>query len=228
MMCEPPPRFDAPDDVAVLASVRSAVTALVAGWDASHDIAHMERVSRTALAIALEEGFAGGELLVVTLAALLHDVDDAKYCGGGDAGPPLPRARDALAAAGVAPPLVERVCSVISCVSYSAEAARRAATPDAPEAPLDPAAAVVQDADRLDAIGAIGIARCFTYGGARGRTLHDGTPTGAGTTIGHFHDKLLRVAALMKTRAGARRAAARHALTADFLQHFVREWDGLE
>ncbi|KAL7163123.1 hypothetical protein ACSBR2_039257 [Camellia fascicularis] len=98
---------------------------------------------------------------------------------------------------------------------------------------------VVQDADRLDAIGAIGIARCFTFGGSRSSVLHDPSiqprsdlskeqyiKKDKQTTVNHFHEKLLKLKDLMKTKAGQRRAEKRHKFMEDFLKEFYDEWDG--
>ena len=108
---------------------------------------------------------------------------------------------------------------------------------------LVPVWAAVQDADRLDAIGAVGIARCFTYGGAKRRVLHDPDvepsvgmtsaqykaqgKSGGGTTLNHFYEKLLLLRGLMKTRAGRRIAERRHAVMEEFLETFKLEWEGL-
>lgn len=107
--------------------------------------------------------------------------------------------------------------------------------------PISPEFAVVQDADRLDAIGAIGIARCFTYGGSHNRRMHDPAEAprtsltksdyASGdvhpTTINHFHEKLLKLKDLMKSQAGKRRAKQRHEYMLSFLVQFQEEWEGV-
>jgi uncharacterized protein len=173
-----------------------------------------------------------------------------------------------LASQGYDATIQHSVCEVVRGVSFHNELARSnagATTGAAPEIDEDTMRAlrIVQDADRLDAIGAIGIARCFTYGGAKHRELHDpsippmveldrkaymarelqgttGAATGnaaasaaapakkaaGGTTINHFYEKLLKLKDLMKTDAGKRRAAARHAFLELYLDQFHAEWDG--
>jgi len=142
-------------------SVAAFSAAHFASHDASHDASHTKRVAQLAAALLAAERASGAAAaaaadadleLVVRLAALLHDVDDAKYGGadGGDA----PVARAALAAAGAPAALAERIVRVIATVSYSAEA-RRLRDVSAPLPELDAAAALVQDADRLEAIGAM-------------------------------------------------------------------------
>jgi uncharacterized protein len=174
--------------------------------------------------------------LVIELAALLHDVDDKKYGSdaasvrlpthlsviGGEANS-CPVATAALLRAGVSDALIPRIVSVIAGVSYSAEVAR---LKTGSLSDIDFATKVVQDADRLEAIGAIGIARCFTFGGARGRSLHDGTDEGRGTTIGHFYEKLLKIKDMMKTDAGRAEAMSRSAFLESFLEQFHSEWRG--
>ncbi|KAJ6419601.1 hypothetical protein OIU84_029669 [Salix udensis] len=104
---------------------------------------------------------------------------------------------------------------------------------------FSPEFGVVQDADRLDAIGAVGIARCFTFGGSRHRVLHDPAipprpdlskeqymKKEEQTTVNHFHEKLLKLKDLMKTKAGQRRAERRHKFMEEFLKEFYEEWDG--
>lgn len=213
-------------------TVRAFITAHFAGHDASHDASHTLRVASLARALLDAEtardpsvGVDDGALpLVIALAALLHDVDDAKYteespqAAGGDA---LPLARDALSAARVDESVAARVLRTISGVSYSAEAARLSAggTQEAPAIET----AIVQDADRLEALGAIGIARAFAFGGARGRALKDET---SACTVAHFHDKLLKLEGMMKTQSGRAAAKRRTDIMRAFLDDFEREWSG--
>ena len=250
------------------------------GVDASHDFTHVRRVADVAARLAREEGVVEARaLLRVTLAALLHDVEDHKY-GGDEERMPVVRAilaeagfggasgcsEEGSAAAGAGggstgdaaqcevdddlePGDVERVLATIRKVSFHGELAAAAAGGGGTgggsgggggSGPLDVEAACVQDADRLDAIGAVGIARCFTFGGARGRVLHDpAVPPAAGmtreeytragrqqTTLNHFHEKLLLLKDKMKTAAGRRIAEQRHAVTAAFVEQFEAEWRG--
>lgn len=219
---------------ALEAAVEAGARASLAACDASHDFGHVDRVRAVATRLAHSEGLAADAdtLAVVRLSALLHDVDDHKY-GGDEVG--LPNARRIMRDAHVAPQLVERVAAVIARIGFSANLGALAA-------PLPLEAAVVQDADRLDAVGAIGIARCFTYGGAKHRVLHDPAvvprPPGLSkeeyregesktTTINHFYEKLLTLSGGMATRSGAAAAAQRHAFMKSFLDQFLAEWNGV-
>ena len=187
----------------------------------------MARVERTALRLAAAEG---ADAQVVQLSALLHDVDDWKYCGDDEAAYPTIRA--ILSSAGWEAGLAERVCTVVRGVSFHGELGGKVET--------DLVTACVQDADRLDAIGAVGIARCFTYGGAKNRVLYDpAVPPAVGlskqeymasgrtqTTLNHFHEKLLLLRGMMKTASGRAMAEHRHAVTAAFVDEFYAEWSG--
>jgi uncharacterized protein len=172
-------------------------------------------------------------VLVVELAALLHDVKDWKYSGSETAGADAVRAF--LESRGCARELIERVVHVVAHVGFKNELGRAAGQ----QLQLTPELAVVQDADRLDAIGAIGIARCFTFGGARNRAIYD--PARApernltkeayaaqrdAPSINHFFEKLLRLKELMKSEAGRRRAEARHAFMEAYLKQFFAEVAG--
>ena len=182
--------------------------------DASgHDYHHTLRVYHMAVRLAHEEG---ADVGVVSLAALLHDVDDPKLSPETADG--LDRARVFLTEYEVDESEASAVLAAIREVSFSKNAG---------QAPTTREAACVRDADRLDAIGAIGVARTFAYGGAHGRPLHDPSGQDSGTTTAHFHDKLLLLKDLMCTESGRRIAEHRHNVTAAFLDEFLAEWDGL-
>lgn len=185
-----------------------------------HDLHHTLRVYRTALTIAQAEG---GDRDTVALAALLHDADDPKLFSTEN----LANARGFLQRNHASQELEEKVCAVLRQISF-----RGGAIPDTAEG------RIVQDADRLDAIGAVGVARCFAYGGSRGRAIHDPeegprpSMTAAeyaanrGTSINHFYEKLLKLKGLMNTQTGRRLAQGRHAFLEEFLEEFYAEWDG--
>jgi uncharacterized protein len=220
---------------AVLEAVRSELAA----YDASHDIAHIMRVFSNAAAIATGESVTDvEELLVIRLAALLHDVGDSKYSGSEEATAHM--VRKILEEQGVSKATTERILEVVDRVSFRKEIAAAAAASGAP-APVDEvverALKVVQDADRLDAIGAVGIARCFSYGGAKGRHFYsdddlspefregllakkeltvDEYQRYSASSVGHFYAKLLRLRDMMKT--GTARAIA------DGRTHYMREF----
>ncbi len=210
------------------AFVRERLAAEPGAAASGHDWWHVGRVRRLALAIARREG-AGADPFVVELAALLHDVADWKFRDGDETAGPR-EAAAWLRSLGLAAGIVERVAAVVAAVSFKgAGVATPAGTPEA---------AAVQDADRLDAIGAIGVARAFAYGGARGRLLHDpetapvphGTAAAyhasAGPTLNHFFEKLLLVEGRMQTATGKELARRRHRFVEGFVARFLSEWQG--
>jgi uncharacterized protein len=164
---------------AFITEVAAAARTAMAEYDASHSFDHIERVRRVALRLARDEGVDDADaLVVIEAAALLHDLDDHKY-GGHDDGA---RAAAVLATHGLPGELRARVLAAIAGVSFSGELSGGAEA-----LPLE--AAIVQDADRLDAIGAIGVARCLTFGGARGRVLYDpAVPPAVGLTKEQYRD----------------------------------------
>lgn len=189
-----------------------------------HDWWHIARVRTLARAIAREEG---ADAYVCELAALLHDVADAKLAGDDATG--QRRVRDWLETHGVAPDVTAHVMEIIVTMSF-------AGGNRPPMRTLE--GRVVQDADRLDAIGAIGIARAFAFGGSRGRAMHDPgerprtyadkaeyNASGA-ATITHFHEKLLLLKDRMNTPYARRLAEQRHRYMLAFLDEFAAEWDG--
>ena len=210
----------------ILRRTQAWVRGQMHGEGTGHDWWHVDRVRRTALRLAREEG---ADPYVTELAALLHDVADHKFHDGDEtAGPRAARAW--LTEAGVEAETIDHVCAIIAALSYKGAGV---ATPMA-----TPEGAVVQDADRLDAIGAIGIARTFAYGGSRGRPMHDpdeapeahgsfaAYKASTGPTINHFHEKLLLLRDRMNTHAARRMAEGRHRFMERFLERFHAEWDG--
>ena len=180
--------------------------------DASgHDYEHTLRVYRMAVRIAKEEG---ADTDIVALAALLHDVDDRKIspetCANKD------RAAGFLRENAVEERDIRRIVQIISEISFSEGNGR----------PSSLEGVCVQDADRLDALGAIGIARTFAFGGSRGRRIHDPEGVDQGSSVQHFYEKLLHLKDLMNTETGKRMAVHRDAYLRDFLEEFYAEWDG--
>lgn len=196
------------------------------GAEAGHDWFHIERVYKTALSINTKEG---GDLLLVTLAALLHDIADSKFNNGDEEiGPQL--AGNFLRTLGLSEAVILEVQQIIRNLSYKASLGKI----EFSSRELD----IVQDADRLDAIGAIGIARAFTYGGYKNRVLYDpeikpelnmskeAYKNSEAPTINHFYEKLLRLKDLMKTRTGKELAEQRHQFMQLYLNQFYSEWEG--
>jgi len=189
-----------------------------------HDWHHVFRVRRNALAIGNAEG---ADLLIVELAALLHDIADHKFHGGDEqAGPNT--AKTWLESLRVPPGVVAHICQIISRLSFKGAAVE--------QEPLSLEGQVVQDADRLDALGAIGIARAFAYGGFKGQALYDpdvppelhtsfaAYKKSGGTSLNHFYEKLLLLKDRFNTATGRRLAEERHAFLDEFVRRFLEEW----
>ena len=183
-----------------IAAAAAYIEELFRGNAGGHDAGHSLRVYRAALHIARGEPECDRE--VVALAALLHDADDHKLFRTENNA----NARSFLSAQGVAPEKIEEICRVINAVSFSQNRGRRPETPEG---------RIVQDADRLDALGAVGVARTFAYGGEHGRPLED--------SIGHFHEKLLLLKDELNTETAREIAAPRHAFLERFLEEYERE-----
>jgi uncharacterized protein len=195
--------------------------------EGGHDWFHIERVYKLALRIAEKE--ADVDVLVVQLAALLHDIADSKFHDGDETiGPRL--AREFLSKQQLPTEQLEQVIAIIENISF--KGGNQAQTYFSKEL------AVVQDADRLDAIGAIGIARTFNYGGFKNRALYDPAiapnlhlskeeyKSSTAPTLNHFYEKLLRLKDLMHTETARELAAERHHFMEQFLSRFYAEWEG--
>jgi uncharacterized protein len=220
--------------------IENRVKTLFAQEGTGHDWHHINRVRNTALKIAKAENSAkastpedakaeGADLFVVELAALLHDIADHKFHNHDlTVGPE--RTREIILEETRDTDLAERIAHIVSEISF------KGAGEETPVSSLE--AAVVQDADRLDALGAIGIARAFAYGGHKNRpiydpeiksTLHDNFEDYAkkGThTINHFYEKLLLLKDRIHTDTGKKMAAERHRFMEEFLRQFYAEWKG--
>jgi len=188
-----------------------------------HDWWHIHRVRNLAVHIAEIEK---ANLFIVELAALLHDLDDWKISGDQN----LTQTRSWLKQLEVSNELAEKVVAIIEEVSFKGA---KVSTPT-----TSPEAAIVQDADRLDAIGAIGIARAFAYGGNKERLLYhpDEKPqlhasfedyqNTKASTISHFYEKLLLLKERMNTKTAKEMAEKRHRFMETYLENFYAEWDG--
>ena len=189
-----------------------------------HDFFHTYRVFRMAQRLAAEEG---ADMLTVQLAALLHDVDDRKLSP--DTWLTHARAKTFLREQGMEEKQIGQILQIIEEVSFRGS---DSVVPSTLEGKC------VQDADRLDAIGAIGIARCFAYGGSHHRPIHDpkSSPNldmdaaayykSESTSINHFYEKLLLLSETMTTPTGRRIAQQRHRYLQEFLNEFLAEWEG--
>ena len=190
-----------------------------------HDFYHTLRVYNLAKQIANNEEC---DKELVCLAALLHDVDDYKLVG--QETEPFCNAKSFLRSENYPEDNLEKICHIISQVSFKG---KDTVTPDTIEGKI------VQDADRLDAIGAIGIARTFAYGGSHKTPMHipnmeykeDMTAeeyySNVGTTINHFYEKLLKLKDLMNTETAKKLANHRHEYMETFLKEFFDEWEGI-
>ncbi|GGK31206.1 phosphohydrolase [Yeosuana aromativorans] len=194
--------------------------------EGGHDWFHIERVYNNAKLISKSEPV---DAFVVALGALLHDIADSKFHNGDETvGPKI--ARTFLLELNVDSTVIEHVINIIENISF--KGGHEAQKFHSPE--LD----VVQDADRLDAIGAIGIARCFNYGGFKNRPLYnpDIKPNlnmskeeykaSTAPTINHFYEKLLLLKDRMNTKTGYKIALERHRYMEAFLEQFYKEWSG--
>lgn len=194
------------------------------GDSSGHDWWHIYRVWQNAIRLAERER---ADRLVVELAALLHDIADWKFHDGDDSAGPK-AARTWLESQHVEEAVIAHVCDIIATLSF------KGAGVATPMATLE--GQIVQDADRLDAIGAIGIARCFAFGGARGRLMYDPDQPPelhasfadykkkSGPSLNHFSEKLFLLRDRMNTQAAKELAADRHVFMEEFVARFLAEW----
>jgi uncharacterized protein len=202
------------------------VKATLAQAEGGHDWFHIERVYKNAVLIAESEKC---DVVIVQLGALLHDIADSKFHDGDETiGPKT--ARTFLESEKVAPATIDHVIAIIENISFKGGKVERQFS----SIELD----IVQDADRLDAIGAIGIARTFNYGGFKNRALYnpeiapnltmtkDEYKNNEAPTINHFYEKLLLLKDKMNTTTGKQIAQDRHRYMEDFLEQFYAEWEG--
>lgn len=195
------------------------------GDSSGHDWWHVWRVWQNSLFISRNEH---ANRFVTELAALLHDIADWKFHDGDESAGPR-AARAWLSEQSIDEATIKHVCNIVATVSF------KGAGVETPMQSLE--GKIVQDADRLEAIGAIGIARCFAFGGAKGRLIHDPEDPPelhasfedykkkSGPSINHFYEKLLLLKDRMNTETGRQLASDRHKVLEDFLKQFHAEWN---
>ncbi|WP_431108281.1 HD domain-containing protein [Winogradskyella poriferorum] len=214
-------------NLGLIESTKAFVKASLEDAEGGHDWFHTLRVYNNAKLISKNENV---DLLVVELAALLHDIADPKFYDGDETIGPK-KASEFLLKQNVDSTVIEHVTQIIENMSFKNSF-------DLETSFNSREMEVVQDADRLDAIGAIGIARCFNYGGFKNRALYnpDIAPNLNMTkaeykatkapTINHFYEKLLLLKDQMNTKTGRRIASDRHKFMEDYLKQFYAEWNG--
>lgn len=227
-------------DQTVIDHIKAHVKDKFSGEASGHDWFHIERVWKMARHLAELEGQLSLidtaqdqrptiDLFVLEAAALLHDIADWKFHDGDEmAGPAAAKAL--LEPLGVSPDRIDHICDIIKTISF------KGAGVSTPMKTLE--GQLVQDADRLDALGAIGVARTFAYGGSQNRPLYDPEvkPELHGSfaeykskqnhSVNHFYEKLLLLKDRMNTASGRQVAEHRHQFLNDFLEEFLAEWDG--
>ncbi|KAL5600969.1 hypothetical protein BROUX41_005804 [Berkeleyomyces rouxiae] len=204
------------DSQELITKVQAYIKEYMSNYDGSHDYTHIARVTQLAQHIYKCEKTRTPALdpVVITLAAYMHDVGDRKYLRAGEDGTTL--VRQVLESLGATAELAQRVQAICLGVSYSSEIKDRQAVADMVQ--RWPELAVVQDADRLDAIGAVGVGRTFLFSGAKGSVLQD--------SVQHFDDKLLLLRDMMKTETGRQMAEERTKRLALFKVWWMEETTG--
>lgn len=215
-----------PEQQKILEKVALEVKAKLEGEGSGHDWWHIVRVWNMAKHIGASEK-AG--MFVVELAALLHDIADWKFCGGDDTvGPKV--ARQILEKNFVSAGSIDHVCDIIAHLSFKGAGVKTEMNTIEGK--------IVQDSDRLDAIGAIGVARTFAYGGHKNRPMYDPDKKpslhqskeeyfkGGDSAINHFYEKLLLLKDRMNTETAKKLAEGRHRFMEEYLKEFFQEWEG--
>jgi uncharacterized protein len=210
----------------IIQEVADEVRQRLEGEGSGHDWWHIVRVWNMAKHICNIEG---ADMVVVELAALLHDIADWKFHGGDDTvGPKM--ARQILEKHSVSVEVINQVCDIIKNISFKGAGVKSEMKT------LE--GAVVQDADRLDAIGAVGIARAFAYGGHKSWSMYDPEKkpsmhqskeayfNSESPTINHFYEKLLLLKDRVNTKTAKEIAEGRHVFMEEYLDRFFQEWDG--
>lgn len=212
----------------IIEKTKTFVKTTLDGAEGGHDWFHIKRVLNNSLLIAKEED---ADLLVVSLGALLHDIADAKFHNGDETiGSRL--AKNFLASLELDTEIISHIVKIIENISFKSSFKKGVNGDNFNSLELQ----IVQDADRLDAIGAIGIARAFNYGGFRNRELYNPeikpnlkmtkeeyTSSNA-PTLNHFYEKLLLLKNTMNTKTGSKLAAERHHFMELYLDQFYKEW----
>ena len=210
---------------ALIERVAAQIRRRFVGESSGHDWYHIQRVWKLTQQIAAREG---ANLEIAELGALVHDIADWKFCAGDETVGPR-EARRLLSDEGVPGDLIEAVTDIVATISFKGAGVTTAMKTLEGQC--------VQDADRLDAMGAIGIARCFAYGGHAGRAMYDPDvhPTmhataeayksAKGTSLNHFHEKLFLLKDRMNTAGGRAMAEERHRYMKEFVDRFLHEWN---
>ncbi len=215
-----------PEQQKIIEKVADEVKQKLEGEGSGHDWWHIVRVWNMVKQIGTSEG---ADMFVVELAALLHDIADWKFHGGDDTvGPKM--ARQVLEKYSVPAETIDHICDIIISMSFKGAGVKTEIKT------LE--GKTVQDSDRLDAIGAIGIARTFTYGGYKNRPMYDPNKKPSmhqlkeeyfkseSPTINHFYEKLLLLKDRMNTKTAKELADGRHRFMKEYLDRFYQEWDG--
>ena len=210
----------------IITKTISFVKLSLKGAEGGHDWWHIERVYNNAMKIAQEEE---ADPFLTALAALLHDIADSKFHGGNEEAGPQ-KARQFLQTLQVDESIIDHVENIIRHISFKGG--------NFTSNFFSKELAVVQDADRLDAMGAIGIARAFSYGGFKNREMYnpgiqpdlnmskEAYKNSTAPTINHFYEKLFLLKDRMNTATGKKMATERHAFMETYLEQFYKEWEG--